>query len=349
MTQREAMTPPKSVERWLWVVYCMIMTMVVVGGVTRLTGSGLSMVEWRPLMGTLPPMSESEWGRVFELYQASPQYQEVNHWMKIEDFKQIFFWEYVHRLLGRLIGLTFGLPWLFFTLTKALRGPWMKRALIALLLGGGQGLMGWYMVKSGLINQPEVSHFRLAAHLSLAFLCGMWVLSLALDIRASRGAQVERPDEVATPALLWWGFPLLLITQVVYGAFMAGKRAGYMYSSFPDMNGALIGPTVGTMGPLSHDLINNPDSIHTLHRLLAWVVLIWGGYLSHSVARRSGFKKQARVFGGALALQFTLGALTVITSMNHALAVTHQLGAYLLLSATLWLYQSERRARAESL
>lgn len=361
MSERHA-TPPLSVERWLWVVYFMIMMMVVVGGITRLTGSGLSMVEWRPLMGTLPPMSEAEWGRVFELYQASPQYQEVNHWMTLGDFKKIFFWEYLHRLLGRLIGLVFGLPWLIFTLTKTLRGEWMRRALVALILGGGQGLMGWYMVKSGLIDRPEVSHFRLAAHLSLAFLCGLWVLSLTLDLRAARrlesldreegrGSHKQASEEVIKqqpPSALWWLFPPLLMLQVAYGAFMAGKRAGYLYSTFPDMNGYLIGPSVGSMGSLSHDLLNNPDSIHTLHRLLAWAVLALGGYLSHSLARSKELKAQARSFGAALALQFTLGALTVVTGMNHALAVTHQWGAFVLLSATLWLYQSERRARLSS-
>ena len=135
----QAAHPSRAVERWLWVVYGMIMTMVVVGGVTRLTGSGLSMVEWRPLMGALPPMSEAEWGRVFELYQQSPQYQQVNHWMRLDDFKQIFFWEYLHRLLGRMIGLVFALPWLYFTLRGALQGRWRLRAFIALLLGGSQG------------------------------------------------------------------------------------------------------------------------------------------------------------------------------------------------------------------
>lgn len=342
---KDLITPPKSVERWLWAVYFMIMTMVVVGGITRLTGSGLSMVEWRPFMGTLPPMSEEEWGRVFELYQASPQYQEVNHWMTLGDFKKIFFWEYLHRLLGRLIGLVFALPWLIFTLTKKLQGPWMKRALIALFLGGAQGLMGWYMVKSGLIDRPEVSHFRLAAHLSLALICGMWVLSLLLDIRAQRNLSKPSNERLTVSPILWWFFPALLTIQVVYGAFMAGKRAGYLYSSFPDMNGHFIGPSMGTLGSWGHDLLHNPDSIHTLHRLFAWAVFILGSYLSYRVAQYSYLKAQARTFAAVLILQFTLGVLTVISGMNHALAVTHQWGAYLLLSAVLWLYQSEYRAQ----
>jgi len=326
----------------------MIMSMVVVGGITRLSGSGLSMVEWRPLMGTLPPLSAEEWSRVFELYQASPQYQEVNAWMGLDDFKRIFFWEYLHRLLGRLIGLVFFLPWAYFSLTKALRGSWRWRAFVALLLGGAQGLMGWYMVKSGLVDRPEVSHFRLAAHLSLAFLCGMWVLSMLLDLRASRRQDKPQLSEVAEGArpALWWIFPPLLLCQIVYGAFMAGKRAGYLYSTFPDMNGYLIGPSVGSLGTVFEDLIYNPDTIHTLHRLLGWCVLFVGGYISHKGARALGLRSQARLFALALALQFALGALTVVTGMNHALAVTHQWGSFILLSATLWLYQSELRARS---
>jgi cytochrome c oxidase assembly protein subunit 15 len=265
----------------------------------------------------------------------------------------------LHRLLGRLIGVVFALPWLYFTLTGALKGMWRARAFVALLLGGSQGLMGWYMVKSGLVDRPEVSHFRLAAHLSLAFLCGMWVLSMLIDLTRTRRGD-ERADEAERPMLpeglsralpkaLWWSFPPLLVLQIVYGAFMAGKKAGYLYSTFPDMNGYLIGPTVGTSASLIDDLLSNPDTIHTLHRLLAWVALIIGGLISHRVARTvTSLKPQARLFGGALALQFTLGALTVTSGMNHALAVAHQGVAFLLLSATLWLYQSALRARAHA-
>ncbi len=337
-----------AIERWLWVVYGMIFCMVIVGGVTRLTGSGLSMVEWRPLMGALPPLGQEEWGRVFDLYKLSPQYQEVNHWMQLDDFKRIFFWEYLHRLLGRLIGLSFGLPWLYFTLKGALRGAWRWRAFAALLLGGAQGLLGWYMVQSGLVSRPEVSHLRLAAHLSLAFLCGAWVLSMLIDLR-----ERERPHPTArqplarTPALrpLLLGFLPLLSLQIVYGAFMAGKRAGYLYSTFPTMNGAWVGPTVGQLTPWHNDALNNPDTIHTLHRLLAWGVMAWGIALWRALVKGGeALALPARAFIGALMLQLTLGALTVISGMNHALAAAHQGGAFLLLSVTLWVTQRWVRA-----
>ena len=169
--------------------------MILVGGTTRLTGSGLSMVEWRPLMGTLPPLTDAEWSRVFEIYQASPQYQTVNQWMTMSDFKQIFFWEYLHRLFGRLIGLVYFLPMLFLWFKKHLIGKQRVRAVVAFFLGGGQGVLGWYMVKSGLVDIPAVSHYRLAAHLSLAFFLGAYVMWWILDLRSARiGRTINRID-----------------------------------------------------------------------------------------------------------------------------------------------------------
>lgn len=161
---------------WLLIVVMMIFCMVIIGGITRLTGSGLSMVEWRPLMGTLPPLSDLEWARVFKLYQASPQYQQVNDWMTLSDFKWIFFWEYLHRLFGRLIGLVFALPWLYFLIKGALKGTWLWRSTAALLLGGSQGLLGWYMVKSGLVDMPQVSHFPFSRSLMLGLL--LWSMGV---------------------------------------------------------------------------------------------------------------------------------------------------------------------------
>ena len=319
----------RRVVQWLWGVYAMIFCMVVIGGVTRLTGSGLSMVEWRPLMGSLPPLSEAEWLRVFDLYKASPQYQEVNHWMTLSDFKSIFFWEYVHRLFGRLIGLVFFFPWLYFTLKGHLVGIIRKRAFIALLLGGSQGLMGWYMVKSGLVDRPEVSHFRLAAHLSLAFLCGMWVFSLILTLRRPT-LSVWKSDRIL------YGFLGILILQIIYGAFMAGTRAGYLYQTFPDLNGSWIAPQWGMLSPWWKDLISNPDSIHFLHRTLAWVVMIWGGVCVYRYWSTQ-IQRAALYLGVMLSIQFILGVCTVVFQMPTSIAAAHQGGSFLLLTATLYL------------
>ena len=331
--------------RWLWLTLGMIFCMVMIGGITRLTGSGLSMVEWRPLMGALPPLSDMEWSRVFELYQASPQYQEVNAWMTLADFKRIFFWEYLHRLFGRLIGLVFFIPWLYFTLKGHLKGHWRTRAFVALVLGGAQGLMGWYMVKSGLVDRPEVSHFRLAAHLSLAFLCGMWIWAMILDVYALRDAasgppqdREETPGDALSPLILW-AFIGILTLQIIYGAFMAGTRAGYLYDTFPTMNGSWLAPQWGALTPWWRDLLYNPDSVHFIHRTLAWVVLGWGVYLVKRCWSSPRLISNARWLLITLSLQFLLGVFTVLSGMNHALAAAHQGGAFLLLSATvaLWL------------
>jgi len=339
-----ARTPPKSVLVWLLVLYAFIGLMVVVGGITRLTGSGLSMVEWRPLMGALPPLTEAAWQATFAKYQASPQFQLVNHWMELADFQRIFFWEWFHRLLGRTVGLVCALPWLFFVVTGRLRGRWLWLTLLAFVLGGGQGLLGWFMVKSGLVDVPAVSHYRLAAHLSLAFLCGQLVMWIAYD--------VQRPDLVggrATRAsrLAWLLVPLVVV-QIVYGAFMAGTRAGYMFQTFPDMNGGWIAPGALGMDPAWLNFFANAAMIHTVHRWLAWgVVLAVAAFVGWAL-RRDVDDGQRRVLWLLLTIvlvQLGLGAATVITGVNIAIAVTHQLMAYLLLSSTLLAAHRLRAAR----
>ena len=237
---------------WLMVVYAMVATMVLIGGITRLTGSGLSMVTWEPVMGLLPPTSDEAWRALFAQYQASPQFQQINHWMTLPDFKQIFFWEYVHRVFGRLIGLVFFFPWLVFTLRGMLRGRLALRAFVAFVLGGLQGLLGWYMVKSGLVDIPAVSHYRLAAHLSLAFFIGGYVLWLLLDLR---DRQPRRPNTSLASMGRW--FLGLTCLQIVFGAFMAGTRAGYLYQTFPDMNGVMVPQNWLDLSPIWVNFVEN--------------------------------------------------------------------------------------------
>jgi heme a synthase len=335
---------------WLLIVVVMIFFMVIIGGITRLTGSGLSMVEWRPLMGTLPPMSQEEWARVFSLYQESPQYQQVNEWMTLGDFKWIFFWEYLHRLFGRLIGLIFTLPWLYFLIRGALKGTLLWRSTIALILGGSQGLLGWYMVKSGLVDQPHVSHFRLAAHLSLAFLCGQWVWSILVDLKIQDFLKNENQlnsDPQSNSSLgLMVSFLVVLIVQIIYGAFMAGSRAGYLYTTYPTMNGSWIAPTwyseVGELSlPTLNNLLSNPDSIHFIHRTLAIIVMGVGGWLVWRClqAGSSLIKRLGMLLGGVLAFQFLLGVLTVTSGMNLSIAASHQGGSFIVLTTTITLIQ----------
>lgn len=319
----------RAVSRWLMGVFWMILAMVVVGGTTRLTGSGLSMVEWRPLMGTLPPLSEAEWLRVFARYQQTPQYSEVNAWMDLAAFQRIFFWEYVHRLLGRLIGVVFFVPWLYFLVRGRLTGRRKVQTLVALLMGGSQGLLGWYMVKSGLVDVPEVSHLRLAAHLLLATVVSQWVLWLVLEMRAPWRGEGDAP--MGAGAL---GAAIgLLYGQIAYGAFMAGKRAGLLSNTFPDMNGRYLPGTFVSDEGVLHDLLHGPLLIHYTHRALAFVVVGVLTFVALRFIRRGGLDRHlGRLLAVAVWLQLLLGALTVLFSVPTAVAVAHQLWAILLLS-----------------
>lgn len=339
-------TDGSAVTVWLGVVYAMIFLMVLIGGITRLTGSGLSMVEWRPLMGTLPPLSEEDWRAVFHEYQQFPQYQKVNSWMDLAAFKQIFFWEYVHRLFGRLIGVAVFVPWLYFVARKRLSPRTSRLALGAIFLGACQGFMGWYMVKSGLVDVPAVSHFRLAAHLVLALLCSQWVLWTALDIGAPwRKSAPQLPAPVGGRKL-----PLLLLTllylQITYGAFVAGKRAGYMSSTFPDMNGHYLPGEFFTASTFLDNLLNNPLSLHYLHRLIGTVTLlafVVAGFWIYRRARVRADQQLGLALLSLVGLQFALGVTTVVFVVPIVPAVAHQGGAVVLLGlVTALLHRAYR-------
>jgi cytochrome c oxidase assembly protein subunit 15 len=326
------------------VLYAFVGLMVVVGGITRLTGSGLSMVEWRPLMGALPPMSEGAWLETFAKYQQSPQFQQVNHWMGLAEFKRIFFWEWFHRLLGRTIGIVCFVPWLYFVVRRRLTGRWIWWTLAAFFLGGAQGLLGWFMVKSGLVDVPAVSHYRLAAHLNLAFFVGVFLLWISLG--------VSRPDLVGArntrDSWLAWALAPLVVLQIVYGAFMAGTRAGYMYSTFPDMNGAWIATGSFSLSPLWQNFFANPAMIHTVHRWLAWgVVIAIAAFVTWALRRdpTDAGRRALWVLLTAALVQLALGAATVLMHVQIVVAVAHQLMAYLLLSAVLVCAHRLRRPR----
>lgn len=329
----------RGVRQWLYFMWGTVFVMVVIGGITRLTGSGLSMVEWRPLMGILPPMTDAEWLDVFQKYQQSPQYQQVNSWMTLADFKSIFFWEYLHRVFGRLIGLFFFVPFVYFLVKKRLKGRLAGRVGIAFVLGGLQGLLGWYMVKSGLVDVPEVSHYRLAAHLSLAFFVGMYLIWAAWDLVPQEPVPAER-----RPLPRWvWAFMGLMVVQIVWGAFMAGTRAGHLSPTFPDMNGDFIPPgMLATDASWMVDLMANPWSIHWMHRTLAWLVLAGGIALTVHMWRRSTdaaddrVRRAAKLLAAAVALQFLLGVITVMMHVPVWAGVMHQGGAYLLLTVAAY-------------
>jgi cytochrome c oxidase assembly protein subunit 15 len=330
--------PGPVIFAWLWVLFAMVFAMVVLGGVTRLTGSGLSMVYWHPLMGVLPPLSESDWQHVFAQYQESPQFREVNSWMTLDSFKRIFFWEYLHRLCGRLIGIVGFVPWLFFHVRKRI-SPWLsRRVLIAIGLGGLQGLLGWFMVKSGLVDRPEVSQFRLAAHLLLAFFIGQWILWTLLDLHTSR-----HPNQHGAPPLIRRLVHLaafLVALQVIYGAFMAGTRAGVLFPTFPDMHGAYAPSHFFPLETLSQNLFHSPITIHYIHRALALVLTLHVFALWWLIRRQppeSMPSWSATPLLIAMLLQSALGGLTVVHQIAIPIAVSHQAAGFFLAATTTLL------------
>lgn len=328
---------PVSVRRWLLCVWALILCMVVIGGITRLTGSGLSIVDWKPLSGAIPPLSQADWLEVWGRYQHSPQYRDVNHWMTLGDFKRIFFWEYLHRLVGRAVGVVVFVPWLYFVARRRLPRVLAWKTLGLFALGGLQGLLGWYMVESGLVNEPRVSHFRLAAHLLLAFTTGQLVLWLALDAYFPRGrARALRRSRLAPIAALLG----LLVVQVCYGAFMAGTHAGYYYATFPDMNGAYAPGPFFTGPSALQDALNSPMAIHWLHRAFAFALLfgsigIWA-YLRR-VEPRPALTRAAGLLAALVFVQVNLGAFTVVRHVEIVFAAAHQAMAYVLVSGAVLL------------
>ena len=324
----------------------MVLGMVVVGGITRLSGSGLSMVDWRPLMGALPPLGEARWNEVFDLYKTSPQYLEVNSWMQLADFKRIFFWEYLHRILGRLTGIVAFLPLVFFVATKKISRRLAWRSFVAVLLGGLQGLVGWYMVKSGLVDRPEVSHLRLAAHLLLAIFISQWVLWILLDLYYP--TNVKGAEQEALPRSIRAGAVALLALvalQLLYGAWMAGTRAGMLFPSFPDMNGVYLPAPFFQRGSLWQNLVHNPHAIHWIHRALGWLLLVGGSGLYLWIRRSHATIEPAWAswaFLLVIGLQFVLGAFAAIHQVPLWLGVAHQFGAVLLVCSTTLLVHRTR-------
>ncbi len=321
-----------AVVAWLYMCCVLILMMVIVGAITRLTDSGLSMVEWRPVLGFLPPMSEAEWVRVFELYKASPEFQHKHFWMGMGDFKGIFFWEWFHRALGRVIGVVYALPLLWFAVRREIPQGYGLKFIGLLILGGCQGLMGWYMVKSGLVDEPYVSHYRLAAHLALAFLLFSLLLWCALSIRGTYGQ-----GNVRLYACTWAVMGALIVT-IFWGAYVAGLNAGLIYNdTFPKMGGQWIPPDIAQYSPLWINFFETPSGVQFVHRWLAMVTAF--SVLGLSVyAFCKGVRHWSNyVLGGMVCLQFILGLATLLSNVYVPLAVQHQTGALVLLG--LMVYQ----------
>ncbi len=339
----------RPVALWLFLCAAMVFAMVVIGGITRLTESGLSIVEWKPLIGAIPPLSEADWQALFAKYQTSPQYHQVNRSMTVEEFKTIFWWEYIHRLWGRLIGAVFLFPFLWFLARGHVRGGLAAKLGGIFLLGGLQGAMGWYMVASGLVDRPEVSQYRLVAHLGLAVLIYALLFWQGLRLwRASSPGQSPLPLREGdrgrgNQSALRLGASVLLALialTMLAGGFVAGLDAGMIYNTFPLMEGRLVPPDYGLLQPWWHDWFENRATVQFHHRVLAIATLI--AILLYAWRARPATLpipiRRATIATVHLALlQVALGIATLLLVVPVSLGAAHQAGAMALLTAALWL------------
>ena len=321
----------KYLRAWYWTIAFVTLCVLIVGGVTRLTHSGLSMVEWQPILGVIPPVSDADWQHRFEQYQQFPEYQKLRQGMTLSEFKFIFFWEYMHRVLARVIGMVFLIPFVFFLVRRWMNPPLIKRSLALFGLGAMQGLMGWLMVASGLVDRPSVSHFRLAAHLSLAFLIFGYAVWLARDMRLDGHAIDVDEDQLRKTKRGLTIVGVLLAAQIVWGAFVAGLKAGFFANTFPLMGGRLVPAKLLQMQPALRNFVSNPITVQWTHRLLGTILAL--SVIGLFLATRKA-DARSRSFATALLVivlaQYLLGVLTLIYAVPIALGVTHQTVALIL-------------------
>jgi len=324
----------RAVIIWLFTGFFLVFIMVVVGGITRLTGSGLSMADWKPIMGAIPPMTEVEWMDKFDLYQQTPEFEKVNSTYTLIEFKSIFWWEFIHRLLARIIGIVFIIPFIFFWIKKKFDKVLLKKVFIIFILGGLQGLLGWYMVKSGLVDKPHVSHFRLAAHLLTALSVMVYILWVIMDIVYPNRESVHVKGLKKTA----WVLLILIILQITYGAFVAGLKAGFMYNTFPKMGANWIAPEVGEGGFAS--LFSHGATVQFIHRALGIILMLFAPLFWIWARRQNVVGRQNRGFiflNVSVAFQVLLGILALVYVVPVSLGVIHQAGAVLVLCAAVYL------------
>jgi len=309
--------------------------MVVIGGITRLTNSGLSMVEWKLIMGSIPPLSEQEWQATFEKYQQFPEYQKINSEYTLSDFKAIFWWEYSHRLLGRIIGIIFLVPFIIFWIKGYFNKRWLWRLSILFVLGGFQGFLGWFMVKSGLVSNPDVSHYRLAAHLIAALLLFSYIIWLIMDWLND----IKNPIKIKGYNKSLWVLYLLSLVQITYGALVAGLNAGLFYPTYPRMNGewipASINEQITNVGWQA--LVSGITTVQFIHRWLGTLLffLIVGVYYVYQPSLLTQGKKRLQTLLWVVLTQATLGIFALYLSVPFIIAVLHQFTAVVVLGVLI--------------
>jgi cytochrome c oxidase assembly protein subunit 15 len=321
----------KSVLIWLIAGAVLVASMVVIGGITRLTNSGLSIVEWKLIMGSIPPLSAAEWQATFEKYQQFPEYQKINSSFTVSDFKAIFWWEYSHRLLGRLIGIVFLMPFLVFWIKGYFNKRWLWRLSLLFVLGGFQGFLGWFMVKSGLVDNPDVSHYRLAAHLFAALLLFSYIIWLIMDIIEPTKNKIKTQFY----SISLWALYFLALIQIIYGALVAGLNAGLFYPTYPKMNGEWIPTSIShqfaTNGWLA--LVSDITTVQFIHRWLGTAIffLLVAIIYLYLPSLLNQNKKRLRYLLWVVTLQALLGILALLLSVPFTIAVLHQFTALILL------------------
>ncbi|MBZ0261271.1 MAG: COX15/CtaA family protein [Hyphomicrobiales bacterium] len=313
------------VRLWLYAMAFLVFCMVIVGGATRLTDSGLSITEWRPLLGAIPPLNEADWLAAFEKYKLIPEYQIQNRGMPLSEFKFIYWWEWAHRFLGRFIGLAFALPLIFFTFTRRIDRALWPRLFALFILGGAQGALGWYMVASGLVDRVDVSQYRLAAHLTLAALIFAAIIWVAMGIGRKRKHASSSSDWFA---VLLVAFVLL---QIAAGGFVAGLDAGQGYVTWPKMDGQWVPSGLWEMAPGWKNAFENAMTVQFNHRILAYMLLL--ATALHAWRTRT---LSATLLAFAMLAQACLGILTLLLHVPLAAALIHQAGAMIVLALALW-------------
>lgn len=335
MSMSQTMTPRRQIALWLFAVAGLIFLMVLVGGLTRLTESGLSITEWKPVSGTLPPLSEEAWVEAFERYQQIPQYELVNKGMSLDEFKQIFWWEWAHRLLGRLIGFAFFIPFVFFIVTKRVDRQLAPHLAVMFVLGGAQGALGWWMVKSGLSERIDVSQYRLVAHLGLATIIYVYMVWIALGLWRPAKMEGLVSQRLRLSAI---GLSALVYLQMLMGGFVAGLKAGHIYNSWPLMEGALIPDGLFAMQPAWRSLFEDMLTAQFMHRCVAYMLVVLVTW--HLVACWRSGASQARQGAswlmGGVAAQIALGIWTLLWVVPIPLGAAHQTGALIVLTLSLW-------------
>lgn len=327
----------KKVIIWLYSGIILISLMVVIGGITRLTQSGLSMVEWKPIVGAIPPLNEAQWIHEFELYKKTPEYIRLNSHFTIEEYKNIFFWEYLHRLLGRIIGMVFFIPAVYFWAKGAFNSKTKINVCIILMGGIFQGFLGWFMVKSGLVNNPHVSHLRLAAHLITALSLILFIYWVIIDLKNNK----KSIHQQLVSSKFLFILLLLVILQIVYGALVAGLKAGKVYNYFPKMGDYWLAPeiTISIKKEGIRAFLDSQSVVQIIHRLIGIFIFILGIYVLYKLKNAS--KQQRRIFGAiviTITLQVVLGIFTLLYSVPIVLGVLHQTIAILVLLTTFNAY-----------